>query len=145
MLLQVPRALYNCMIQYCQAALPREACGLLTGRDGMVQRAFAVRNAHPQPREAYRVDPVDEHAVLQAARQAGEELVAVFHSHPAAIAYPSRSDLDLARPGAFYLIVSLAQDPPDVRAYTVEAGKPRSVPFRKLEAPPGEWVDLREA
>jgi hypothetical protein len=40
-------------------------------------------------------------------------------------ASPSRTDMDLAFwPEAAYVIVSLASDPPDIRAWRLVAGKP---------------------
>ena len=42
-------------------------------------------------------------------READEELFAIYHSHPAAPATPSITDLELAAyPDAFYLIISLS-------------------------------------
>jgi proteasome lid subunit RPN8/RPN11 len=52
---------------------------------------------------------------------AGEELVAIYHSHTKSAAYPSQTDVNLAGwPDAVYVIVSL-EDPekPDVRGFWI--------------------------
>lgn len=141
-LLQIPRRLLTRLLAYCQAEAPQEACGLLTGRAGVVRRAYPLPNRHPESHRAFRIDPVDEHTVLQQAGAAGEQILAIFHSHPASIAYPSSTDLHLARTGVHHLIVSLAQHPPDVRAYRLAAGQLQPVPFRILDGPVGDWVSV---
>jgi len=57
----------------------------------------------------------------------GEDLVAIYHSHPASQAYPSPTDRAESVddrgaprfPGAIYVLVSLMGEP-DVRAYRIK-------------------------
>lgn len=144
MLLQIPRRLYDRMVAHCRAEAPREACGIMTGRDGHVRRLYVLPNVDPDPVRRFRLDPVDLHAALQEVRSGRDQFLAVWHSHPASIAYPSPRDLALApAEGHWSVIVSLARDPADVRVYRLSGGQAVPVPFRKLAGWAGEWIDLR--
>jgi [CysO sulfur-carrier protein]-S-L-cysteine hydrolase len=58
-------------------------------------------------------------------RAAGEEMLAIYHSHPETPARPSEEDIRLAlTPGVSYVIVSLADvQAPDLRSFKIEKGK----------------------
>lgn len=50
----------------------------------------------------------------------GEELVAIYHSHPVSQPYPSPTDRAEAQyPDAFYVLVSLRTRDPEVRAFRI--------------------------
>lgn len=143
-LLSIPRHLYDRMIAHCREEWPREACGIMTGKNGVVRRIWALRNAHPQPHSRYQIDPVDQQTAMRDVLAGKEELVAIYHSHPTTVAYPSQTDIAMAHyPEAFYVILSLAQDPPDVQAYRIVGGQVTRVPHRKIDDPTAEWIDLR--
>jgi proteasome lid subunit RPN8/RPN11 len=58
----------------------------------------------------------------------GEDLVAIYHSHPATQAYPSPTDrAESHYPEAIYLLVSLRDAAPDVRAFRIRDGWVREV------------------
>ncbi len=53
----------------------------------------------------------------------GEDLVAIYHSHPITQPYPSPTDRAEAHyPEAFYVLVSLRDESPELRAYRVREG-----------------------
>jgi proteasome lid subunit RPN8/RPN11 len=116
--LLVPRGLLEEMVQQALAELPNECCGFLAGRveetagrrTGRVERRYPLTNAAASPRE-YEADPRALCAAHRDLRQAGLEVLAIYHSHPTTAPVPSRTDL--ARnfwPDAMALIISL-QDP----------------------------------
>lgn len=50
----------------------------------------------------------------------GEELVAIYHSHPLSQPYPSPTDRAEAHyPDAFYVLVSLRSAEPELRAFRI--------------------------
>jgi proteasome lid subunit RPN8/RPN11 len=51
----------------------------------------------------------------------GEELVAIYHSHPASQPYPSPTDrVESHYPDVVYVLVSLRSQKPEVRAFRIE-------------------------
>jgi proteasome lid subunit RPN8/RPN11 len=126
--LTLPRSLAGLLMAHAQAELPNEACGLLSGtvRDGMATTFHPTRNAEASPLR-YSVHPDDLVRITFAIEDAGEDLVAIFHSHTRSPAVPSPTDLRAAMyPDVVYLLASLA-DPsatPNValRAWRIRAG-----------------------
>lgn len=114
----LPASIYTALLALAQAGAPDEVCGLLRGRNGRATEFLPARNVAPDPRCNYEIDPqallnwLDWEAV-------GDELIALYHSHPASVAYPSAADIACAvYPDAVYLICSLAQPgQPVLRGY----------------------------
>jgi proteasome lid subunit RPN8/RPN11 len=66
---------------------------------------------------------------IRTMRAAGEELFAIYHSHPEGPATPSAEDLaQAAYPEALYLIISLqAQQAPRLRGFWLRGGQAEPV------------------
>lgn len=108
------------MIDYCQEQLPHEACGLLSGTGGRGERVWPVENVQHSP-TAFAMDGDQLADALQKMADIGERWVAVFHSHPTAAPVPSVEDVVYAPgPETAYLIVSLAEDRPEIGAYRIQ-------------------------
>jgi proteasome lid subunit RPN8/RPN11 len=119
---RLPRALADQMVQHARSELPNEACGLLGGRDDEATSFHPARNSDASPYR-YTVDADDALRIVLAIEDGGGDVVAIYHSHTASPAFPSRTDADLATwPTAAYVIVSLASDPPDIRAFDLSDG-----------------------
>ncbi len=93
---------------------PEETCGLLIGRSHLgrteAARATHARNlARERARDRYDLDPQDYLAADVAAREAGLEIVGVWHSHPDHPAEPSETDRMAAWEGWSYVIVEVTQ------------------------------------
>ncbi len=102
------------MIAHARETAPAECCGLVGGRliDGGGARATSVyrlRNAARNPLTSYEAAPEDLFAAQRTMRERGEEMVAIYHSHPRAVEpVPSPADVQLAfYPSAVYLIIAL--------------------------------------
>ncbi len=102
--------------------VPYEACGYLAGIDGAVKAVYPMVNVD-HSEDHFSLDPKEQFAVIKQARQAGLDILAVYHSHPASPARPSKEDIRLAYdPNVVYVIVSLLGDLPDLKAFRIIDG-----------------------
>ena len=118
------------VLAHCYDGLPDEACGLLAGPvddrgepTGVVSAVYPCTNAEASAR-TYTVDSRDLIKAMRDAESRGDQLVGVFHSHTHTVAYPSPTDVAQAmEPGWIYVIVSLRDGDPVLRAYRIQAGE----------------------
>jgi proteasome lid subunit RPN8/RPN11 len=107
------------VIKHAKAAYPREGCGLISGI-----RFIPITNIALSASE-FEMNPAELVNTLRDFRNSGEQLVAIYHSHPHGPAEPSKLDTQRAHyPEVAHLIVSLA-DPgnPQVRAFRILDGE----------------------
>ncbi len=126
------------IFEHCNAGFPNEACGILAGRDGRVEKIYCMTNAKPGP-AYYEMDPEEQFQVMKDIRREGLAMVGMFHSHPAGRAYPSSVDVEKAYwpgtqlpnyPDAVYVIVSLmVRTNPVAKGYSIEEGTVGEVPL----------------
>ena len=123
-MLELDQDHHQALIAHARAEYPNEACALLAGRDGAVDRVYALPNAEASP-TFYVVEPKAQLRAMTEMDDLGLDLAGIFHSHVATEAYPSRTDVELAAyPDAVYLILSLAdQDAPVLRAFRIRDGR----------------------
>ena len=133
--LAIPSAVAAELLAHARTELPNEACGLLAGSiaDGRATAFHPTRNAEASPLR-YSVHPEDLVRITFAIDDAGEDLVAIFHSHTRSAAVPSATDRRAAMyPDAFYLLASLANAdaPPEsaLRAWRIHRGHAFEVPL----------------
>ena len=109
------------IISHARESSPNECCGLIGGADGLAQTIYRTRNVAPDPLVTYEAAPEDLFAAQRQMRERGEQLIAIYHSHPrSANPEPSATDVRLAYyPSAVYLIVGLGNDEPCVRAFRI--------------------------
>ena len=106
------------MIAHCEAGRPNEACGVLAAKDGRIVNVFLMTNTSHSP-VRYSVDADELHAVYKIIDESGWDLGGIFHSHTRTEAFPSPTDVRRAMEDVPYVIVSLATEPPDVRAFRI--------------------------
>jgi [CysO sulfur-carrier protein]-S-L-cysteine hydrolase len=113
------------LVAHARQDMPNECCGLIAGRDGEAMRVIRMANSDASP-FMYVMDPREQMRVMDEIEDAGEDLLAIYHSHTRSAAYPSRTDVELAFfPDPLYLIVSLAdRDEPEIRAFTLRRTAP---------------------
>jgi proteasome lid subunit RPN8/RPN11 len=115
---RVASTLRDEIVAHVREEAPREACGLLAGRNGGITRVIRCKNVHPTPTTRYVIDPREQLSAFRAIDAAGEELLGIYHSHPVSQPYPSPTDRAEAHyPDALYVLVSLRTRTPEVRAY----------------------------
>lgn len=113
------------LVREAQAARPSECCGVLFGRNGIVQRAQPVPNIADDPRTGFYMDE----AGLAAALLGGEPLLGFYHSHPKSDPLPSPADLQAAvYPDAIHLIIGLRGEP-RLGAWHIVKGSPARLPL----------------
>jgi proteasome lid subunit RPN8/RPN11 len=135
-MIELPRSMMEEIVAHARAALPNEACGVIAGNDGSPARVYPMRNAEESP-VVYRFDEREQLRVFNDLEDRGWDLLAIFHSHTHTEAYPSPTDRGHALwrdpvtgretpayPGARYLILSLAEQEPILRAFTFLDGEP---------------------
>lgn len=123
--MRLPRALADAVVEHARADLPNECCGLIAGSAGTATRVITMRNSEATP-FMYVMDPREQMEQMEAIEDAGEELLAIYHSHTRSAAYPSRTDVELAFfPDPVYLIVSLAdREEPEIRGFRLARTAP---------------------
>ncbi|MDW7652183.1 MAG: M67 family metallopeptidase [Bacillota bacterium] len=121
-------ALYLQMLVQCKQDAPAEACGLLGGADGRSgTRIFPLENMDACA-QSYRMDAKAVLAVMKKLDEENMELNAIYHSHPATPARPSKVDIAQAYMPVVYLILSLCGEEPVLRGYTIDEGDVTEVP-----------------
>jgi proteasome lid subunit RPN8/RPN11 len=126
--IQLKQSDFDAIVAHARAQLPNEACGLVAGLEGEVKKVYFLTNIDASPAH-FSLDPKEQLAALKAARAAGWRLLGNWHSHPATPARPSPEDIRLAYdPTAVYLILSLAENEPVLKAFAIQHGGAGEVP-----------------
>jgi [CysO sulfur-carrier protein]-S-L-cysteine hydrolase len=90
--IQIPRPLLAKIITHAAECGVEECCGVLAGTGSL------VRAVHPIPNElrspvAFRTEPRSMLLAQRTMRDAGHDLLAIYHSHPTSPPVPSSQDL----------------------------------------------------
>ncbi|MEP6741042.1 MAG: M67 family metallopeptidase [bacterium] len=109
------------IFSFAREAAPDECCGLIGGHDSYAKSIYPLRNVAENPQVAYEAAPEDLFAAQRQMRERGEQLLAIYHSHPRATEpQPSETDVRLAYyPQAIYFIIGLAGAQPVMRAFRI--------------------------
>jgi [CysO sulfur-carrier protein]-S-L-cysteine hydrolase len=130
---QLDAALYRQMLEQCRKEAPAEACGLLGGVDSYSgQILFPMENLDACEK-SYRMDMKRVLDVMRELDGKGQELNAIYHSHPVTPARPSPVDIGQAYMPVIYLILSLCGKEPDLRGYHIEEGIVREIPVAVVD------------
>ena len=133
MVIQLSRAQFNEIIAHAREAAPQECCGLIGGlMEGKAQTIYRSRNIAADPLTSYEAAPEDLFAAQRTMRLRGEQLLAIYHSHPRSKEpEPSATDIRLAYyPSAVYLIVGVADSEPCMRAFRISESEGRWAPVQ---------------
>jgi proteasome lid subunit RPN8/RPN11 len=116
--LYLTETVYDAVVAHAREGKPQEVCGILRGQGRRVSDVVRGRNVAADPIKDYVIDP---QTLLRQFdfEEEGDEMVAIYHSHPVSPAYPSASDAWNAHyPDLAYVICSLEEDEtPVVRAF----------------------------
>jgi proteasome lid subunit RPN8/RPN11 len=123
------------IFDHARACAPNECCGLIGGlNDAQAAKVYSLRNIATDPLVTYEAAPEDLFAAQRSMRDRGEQLLAIYHSHPRSDdPKPSQTDVRLAYyPTAVYFIVGLGGTQPILKAFRISesAGEWERVEFK---------------
>jgi proteasome lid subunit RPN8/RPN11 len=120
--IELPLKIVNQILSHAQSQAEEEICGLIAARDGQIKTTYPIENVASHRESLYQMDGKAQIDAMREMRENGEQLYAIYHSHPHSAAYPSATDLKEAQySDAIYLIVSLdVKGVLDLRAYRLK-------------------------
>lgn len=127
--LRIQTEIFERMLAWARAHAPVEACGILAGSNGKVEKLYEMTNIDSSSTH-FTMDPKEQFAVAKDIRSRGLEMLGIYHSHPETPARLSAEDARLAlTPDIVYVIVSL-QDPvkPVTRGFVFKNNSQEEVP-----------------
>ena len=128
--LKIPDNIFEQMLTQAKAEAPIEACGILAGKDGVVEKFYKMTNAD-QSNDHFTMEPEEQFKVIKDIRAVELEMLAVYHSHPESPARPSAEDIRMAfTPNTIYVILSLQQAEPVVKSFLIEDNSVTEVPVK---------------
>ncbi len=122
--MQIARSLLDEIVAHAVRDAPDECCGVVASRDGAATAVHSTENLAASPFR-FEIDGLTLMRLIDEIENAGEELVAIYHSHTRSAPYPSQTDVNFAAlwPGTEWLIVGIAKDgEPEARNYLIEDG-----------------------
>jgi [CysO sulfur-carrier protein]-S-L-cysteine hydrolase len=133
--IQIPRKLTNQLLHLAQLSPELEICGLVGGKNAIPHTCYPIENTAEQPQQRFLLDAKQQIAAMADMRNQGEELFAIYHSHPKTPAEPSVYDLEAAAyPDALYLIISLnTKGVLEMRGFKIHEQKAHEVTLAMIE------------
>ncbi len=118
--LQLSSRIGRALIEQADEASPRECCGLLAGKNGVIQACFPLPNASLHPEKRYFAEPQALVRAFRDIRERDQEFLGIYHSHPSSSPEPSPTDIEQALyPDCTYFIVGPAEYDPRLRAFRI--------------------------
>lgn len=141
MTLRLPGALADEIRRHGESAYPAECCGALIGRaqgepgpatQGATKEVLWLRpavNRRTDDPHRYLIAPDDLRRLEREVREAGQEIVGYYHSHPDHPARPSAFDTEHAWPWYSYLIVRIDRGRgADLASWVLDDERPLMLP-----------------
>jgi len=119
-MVRIPQSIYQRMIEHAQKEWPLECCGILSGKEKTVKKVFELKNSEESPVQ-YSMSPRDQLEVFEEMEKESMEMIAIYHSHPHTIPFPSETDVKLAfYPDISSIIISLKEhENPVIKAFQI--------------------------
>jgi len=111
-MIKIDQPAWDIMISHAESKFPNECCGAMIGKTidetKHVTKAVPLENSYKGEQSArYELSPEDLLAADRAAREAGQDLIGIFHSHPDCDAYFSKTDLENSCPWYSFVVLSI--------------------------------------
>jgi proteasome lid subunit RPN8/RPN11 len=130
--LTLNRSQFFAMQRHINAEAPLEACGLLGGKNGVVELVLPVKNAAAS-RVRFQMEPRAQLRAIEQIEAEGLEIVAIFHSHPKGPSVPSPTDIAEASYQVVNIIWAKVGRRWQARGFWIEAGRAAEVPLNVVE------------
>ena len=120
------------MIDHARSEYPQECCGLLSGRDVLIDGICPTVNQKESVREFF-IPIRDLFDFFRELRRKRKEHLGIYHSHPYSKPYPSARDIsEFHYHKVSYWIVSLKLAKPEVRCFRWGRTGFKDHPFRVI-------------
>ena len=112
--------------EYLDDHAPLEACGLLAGINGRVEKVLFVRNQAQSP-VRFVMDPSEQFKAFEWIEDKGLDLLGIFHSHPFGPEAASPTDIAEAAYEVVHIIGSRKNEQWKLRGFWIENGQATEV------------------
>ena len=132
-MVRIPKTIFQEMVNHALREAPLECCGILAGKGRTVRRMYEMRNTDGS-RTTYLMPPEEQLEVFREIEKEGLDMVAIYHSHPHTIPFPSERDVRLAfYPEVAYIIISLKEGGTSVKGFRIGKEAIYIEPIRVIE------------
>ncbi len=110
---QLPQNIYHRVLNEARDSPEAEICGLISAHQHTPVRCYSITNAHPRPASAFDMAAGELVCALRHMREQGEQLWAIYHSHPQGPGTPSSRDIaECGYPETLHLVITPHLEPP---------------------------------
>jgi len=122
-MIRIPKSIHDAIVEHAKREQPLECCGILAGKQRTVGKAFELTNTEKSS-VRFLMSPQEQLGVFEELERESMEMIAIYHSHPRSISYPSETDVKMAfYPEVTSIIISLEErDNPVVKAFRIKEG-----------------------
>ena len=132
-MVRIPKTTFKKMVDHALREAPLECCGILAGKGRTVRRMYEMSNAD-RSRISYFMAPEEQLEVFKEMEKESLDMVAIYHSHPHTIPFPSERDVRLAfYPDVAYIIISLKDGGTSVKGFRMGKDAIYIEPIRLIE------------
>jgi proteasome lid subunit RPN8/RPN11 len=120
-MVKIPNIILQGMVEHAKREWPLECCGILGGKEKTVQKAYELQNVEKSSIR-YLMSPQEQWEVFENIEKESMEMIAIYHSHPHTIPFPSETDVKMAfYPEVSSVIISLKEEKnPVVKAFKID-------------------------
>jgi [CysO sulfur-carrier protein]-S-L-cysteine hydrolase len=109
-MIQIPDPIYRKMVEHAKKEWPLECCGILSGKGKSVEKVFELQNSEGSAIR-YSISSQEQLRVFEEMEKDCMEMIAIYHSHPHTIPFPSETDVKMALyPEVSSIIISLKEE-----------------------------------
>ena len=128
--MRIARDLLDEIVAHAREDAPNECCGMIAAEDGRAVQVYRATNTEASPLR-FNIDGAEILRVNDEIEASGWRLGAIYHSHTRSEPYPSQTDITFALvdgrgeqwwPGTLWVIVGVAGEEPEIRAYDIRPG-----------------------